>query len=141
MNIAVVSGSNGLIGSESVSFLADKMDLVIGIDNDQRAYFFGPQASTKWNKEVLEKKYSNYEAHNHDIRDYASLETIFKKYGSDIKIVVHTAAQPSHDWAAKEPITDFTINANGTLNFLELTRQHCPKAVFIFTSTNKVSCF
>ena len=138
MNIAVVSGSNGLIGSESVGFLADKMDLVIGIDNDQRAYFFGPQASTRWNKEVLEKKYSNYQANSHDIRDYASLETIFKKYGSDIKIVVHTAAQPSHDWAAKEPITDFTINANGTLNFLELTRQHCPKAVFIFTSTNKV---
>jgi CDP-paratose 2-epimerase len=138
MNIAVVSGSNGLIGSESVSFLADKMDLVIGIDNDQRAYFFGPSASTKWNKEVLESKYSNYKAYNHDIRDYTSLETIFKEYGNDIKIVVHTAAQPSHDWAAKEPITDFTINANGTLNFLELTRLYCPKAVFIFTSTNKV---
>ncbi len=138
MNIAVVSGSNGLIGSESVSFLADKMDLVIGIDNDQRAYFFGPTASTKWNCEVLQRKYSNYKHHNQDIRDYAGLETIFKEYGNDIKIVVHTAAQPSHDWAAREPITDFTINANGTLNFLELTRQHCPKAVFIFTSTNKV---
>src|SRR4051812_36065805 len=138
MNIAIVSGSNGLIGSESVSFLADKMDLVIGIDNDQRAYFFGPEASTRWNKAVLENKYSNYKAYNYDIRDYSSLETIFKEYGNDIKIVVHTAAQPSHDWAAKEPITDFTINANGTLNFLELTRQHCPKAVFIFTSTNKV---
>jgi CDP-paratose 2-epimerase len=138
MNIAIVSGSNGLIGSESVSFLADKMDLVIGIDNDQRAYFFGPSASTSWNKAVLEGKYSNYKSYNHDIRDYASLETIFKQYGNDIKIVVHTAAQPSHDWAAKEPITDFTINANGTLNFLELTRLHCPKAVFIFTSTNKV---
>ena len=138
MNIAVVSGSNGLIGSESVSFLADKMDLIIGIDNDQRAYFFGPEASTKWNKAVLEQKFSNYQANNIDIRDYSALETIFKQYGNDIKIVVHTAAQPSHDWAAREPITDFTINANGTLNFLELTRQHCPKAVFIFTSTNKV---
>lgn len=138
MNIAVISGSNGLIGSESVSFFADKMDLVVGIDNDQRAYFFGTGASTKWNKEVLEKKHTNYKAYNYDIRDYQSLETIFKEYGSDIKIVVHTAAQPSHDWAAKEPITDFTINANGTLNFLELTRLHCPKAVFIFTSTNKV---
>lgn len=138
MNIAIVTGSNGLIGSESVGFLSDKMDLVIGIDNDQRAYFFGPEASTKWNKEVLQGKYSNYEPHNIDIRDYAGLEPIFKKYGTDIKIVVHTAAQPSHDWAAKEPITDFTINANGTLNFLELTRLHCPKAVFIFTSTNKV---
>ena len=89
MNIAVVSGSNGLIGSESVSFLADKMDLVIGIDNDQRAYFFGPSASTRWNKEVLEGKYSNYKAYNHDIRDYSSLETIFKEYGNDIKIVVY----------------------------------------------------
>ncbi len=138
MNIAVISGSNGLIGSESVSFFADKMDLVIGIDNDQRAYFFGAGASTKWNKEVLEKKHTNYKAYNYDIRDYQSLETLFKEYGADIKIVVHTAAQPSHDWAAKEPITDFTINANGTLNFLELTRLYCPKAVFIFTSTNKV---
>lgn len=138
MNVAIVTGSNGLIGSESVAFLSDKMDLVIGIDNDQRAYFFGPEASTKWNMEVLKEKYGNYEPHNIDIRDYPSLETIFKKYNTDIKIIVHTAAQPSHDWAAKEPITDFTINANGTLNFLELTRQHCPKAVFIFTSTNKV---
>ncbi len=138
MNIAIVSGSNGLIGSESVSFLADKMDLIIGIDNDQRAYFFGSDASTRWNKAVLESKYPNYKPHNYDIRDYASLETLFKEYGSDIKIIVHTAAQPSHDWAAKEPLTDFTINANGTLNFLELTRNYCPDAVFIFTSTNKV---
>lgn len=138
MNIAVVTGANGLIGSESVAFLADKMDLVIGIDNDQRAYFFGPSASTRWNRSVLESKYSNYRQHNYDIRDYADLQKVFLEYGKDIKIVVHTAAQPSHDWAAKEPITDFTINANGTLNLLELTRLHCPKAVFIFTSTNKV---
>jgi len=138
MNIAIVTGSNGLIGSESVGFFAPEMDLVIGIDNDYRAYFFGPAASTKWNREVLEQKFSNYEAYSHDIRDYKSIEPIFQKYGKDIKIVIHTAAQPSHDWAAKEPITDFTINANGTLNFLELTRQHCPEAVFIFTSTNKV---
>jgi CDP-paratose 2-epimerase len=138
MKIAIVSGSNGLIGSESVSFLSEKMDMVIGIDNDQRAYFFGPEASTKWNREMLEARYGNYKSYDHDIRDYASLETIFKEYGSDIKIVVHTAAQPSHDWAAKEPITDFTINANGTLNLLELTRLNCPEAVFIYTSTNKV---
>ena len=138
MNIAVISGSNGLIGSESVSFFADKMDLVIGIDNDQRAYFFGKEASTQWNREVIEGKYSNYKHYNYDIRNYTDLETIFREYGNDIKIVIHTAAQPSHDWAAKEPITDFTINANGTLNFLELTRQYCAKAVFIFTSTNKV---
>jgi CDP-paratose 2-epimerase len=138
MNVAIVSGSNGLIGSESVSFLSDKMDLIVGIDNDHRAYFFGKEASTEWNKAVLQAKYPNYKPHNYDIRDYASLESIFREYGTDIKIVVHTAAQPSHDWAAKEPLTDFTINANGTLNFLELTRQYCKDAVFIFTSTNKV---
>jgi len=138
MNIAIISGSHGLIGSECVSFLADKMDLIIGIDNDQRAYFFGKEASTEWNKSVLENKYQNYKAYNFDIRDYSNLEKIFNEYGKDVKLVIHTAAQPSHDWAAKEPITDFTINANGTLNFLELSRLFCPSAIFIFTSTNKV---
>ncbi|PZF74648.1 NAD-dependent epimerase/dehydratase family protein [Taibaiella soli] len=138
MNIAIVTGSGGLIGSESVSFLADKMDLVIGIDNDQRAYFFGAEASTKWNKERLENQFDNYKHYALDIRDYAGLQHIFEAYNTDIKLIIHTAAQPSHDWAAKEPLTDFTINANGTLNFLELTRSHCPEAVFIFTSTNKV---
>lgn len=138
MNISIISGSNGLIGSECVSFLADKMDLIIGIDNDQRAYFFGPESSTKWIKKNLEIKYSNYRHFNADIRDYTTIENIFKEYANDVKLVVHTAAQPSHDWAAREPITDFTINANGTLNLLELTRLYCSTAVFIFTSTNKV---
>lgn len=138
MNVAIISGSNGLIGSETVSFFADKMDLIIGVDNNMRAYFFGEEASTRWNKEILAKKYSNYKPHNFDIRVYKKLETLFKKYEKDIKLVVHTAAQPSHDWAAKEPLTDFTVNANGTLNLLELTRLYSPEAVFIFTSTNKV---
>jgi CDP-paratose 2-epimerase len=138
MNIAIITGSHGLIGSESVSFFSEKMDLIIGIDNDQRAYFFGKEASTLWNKTVLEEKFSNYKHYNEDIRDFNRLEKIFKEYQKDIKLIIHTAAQPSHDWAAKEPITDFTINANGTLNLLELTRQNCPEAVFIFTSTNKV---
>ncbi len=138
MNIAIVTGSNGLIGSESVSFLADKMDLIVGIDNDQRAYFFGPDASTRWNKEVLEHRYPNFKPYDYDIRNYPQLETLFNEYGNDIKLVIHTAAQPSHDWAAKEPLTDFTINANGTMNLLELSRLHCPEAVFVFTSTNKV---
>ena len=114
MNIAVVSGSNGLIGSESVSFLADKMDLVIGIDNDQRAYFFGPSASTRWNREVLENKYGNYKQYNHDIRDYNSLETIFKEYGHDIKIVVHTAAQPSHDENSEDAARGGTHRGDST---------------------------
>ncbi len=138
MNVAIVTGSAGLIGSESVSFLSEKMDLVVGIDNDQRAYFFGEEASTKWNENRLKEKYPNFKTYNCDIRNYTDLEKIFKEYGADVKMIVHTAAQPSHDWAAREPITDFTINANGTLNLLELTRLNCPEAVFIFTSTNKV---
>ena len=138
MEIALVTGSAGLIGSESVNFLKDKFDLVVGIDNNQRAYFFGDGASVEWNKEKLETEISNYVHKNVDIRSVDELLPIFQEYSSDIKLIVHTAAQPSHDWAAKEPFTDFSINATGTLNLLELTRQHCPEAVFIFTSTNKV---
>ena len=138
MKIALVTGSAGLIGSESVRFLSDKFDLIIGIDNDMRAYFFGKEASTSWNQNKLSEEFTNYEHHNIDIRNYSDLEKVYEKYKEDISLIIHTAAQPSHDWAAKEPITDFTINANGTLNLLELTRNHCPKAVFIFTSTNKV---
>ncbi|NNF34370.1 MAG: NAD-dependent epimerase/dehydratase family protein [Saprospiraceae bacterium] len=138
MSLCIITGSAGLIGSESVAFFHDKFDQIIGIDNDLRAYFFGKEASTGWNTQRLENQYSNYSHHNIDIRDYKSLEKIFNKFSSDISLIVHTAAQPSHDWAAKEPITDFTVNANGTLNLLELTRNYCPEATFIFTSTNKV---
>lgn len=138
MNIAIITGAAGLIGSESVAFFSDKFDLVIGIDNNLRQYFFGAEASTEWNKNRLENQFANFEHQNIDIRSYTMLEELFKKYQSDIKLIIHTAAQPSHDWAAKEPITDFTVNANGTLNLLELTRLYCEKAVFIFTSTNKV---
>lgn len=138
MKVAIITGSAGLIGSEAVAFFADKMDLVVGIDNDQRQYFFGKEASTSWCKERLMNQFSNYTHHDVDIRKYEDLKTIFEKYNTDIQLVIHTAAQPSHDWAAKEPITDFGINANGTLNLLELTRLVAPKSVFIFTSTNKV---
>ncbi len=138
MKIALITGSGGLIGSESVAFFAGKFDKVIGIDNNLREYFFGETASTKWNVERIKDKYPNYEHYNIDIRDYSELDTLFKKYGTDITLVVHTAAQPSHDWASIEPITDFTVNANGTINMLELTRQNCSEAVFVFTSTNKV---
>lgn len=138
MNVAVITGSAGLIGSESVEFFASKFDKVIGIDNNMRQYFFGQDGSTEWNKSRLEKETPNYEHYALDIRDYAAAGKVFEKYGSDIKLIVHTAAQPSHDWAAKEPLTDFHVNATGTLNLLELTRLHTPKAVFIFTSTNKV---
>jgi CDP-paratose 2-epimerase len=103
-----------------------------------RKYFFGEEASTKWVLDELKSVFSEFENENVDIRDYESISRIFQKYGQDIKVIIHTAAQPSHDWAAKEPFTDFTVNANGTLNLLEATRKHCPEAVFIFTSTNKV---
>ena len=138
MNIALVTGSAGLIGSESVSFLSEKFDLVIGIDNDLRKYFFGSEASTEWNRNRIESSFDNYKHYSVDIRSEDSLQPIFSKYGSDIKLIVHTAAQPSHDWAAREPLMDFTVNANGTLIMLEMTRNYCPEAVFIFTSTNKV---
>jgi CDP-paratose 2-epimerase len=138
MNVAIVTGSAGLIGSESVAFLADKFDVVVGIDNDYRSYFFGKEASTDWNRGRLVDQFQNYKHYNADIRSEEAIGRIFAEYGTDIKLIVHTAAQPSHDWAAKEPFTDFTVNANGTLVMLEMTRQHAPEAVFIFTSTNKV---
>ena len=138
MKVVIITGSAGLIGSEAVDFFSKKFDVVVGIDNNMRKYFFGDDASTEWNKNRIETKYPNYKHYNCDIRDFAALEKVFKEYNSDVKLIVHTAAQPSHDWAAKEPITDFTVNANGTLNMLELTRLHCKDAVFIFTSTNKV---
>lgn len=136
--VCIITGSSGLIGSESATFFADKFDTIVGIDNDMRAYFFGTEGSTKWNKDRILNSLKNYKHYESDIREYATLEKIFKEYGSDISLIVHTAAQPSHDWAAKEPLTDFGVNATGTLNMLELTRLYCPKAVFIFTSTNKV---
>lgn len=138
MDICIVTGSAGLIGSESVEFFSDKFDLVVGIDNNMREYFFGEGASTSWNVSRLKSEIKNYVHYNADIRDISAVDIIFKEYSSDIKLVVHTAAQPSHDWAAKEPLTDFGVNANGTMNMLETTRLNCPKAVFIFTSTNKV---
>jgi len=138
MNIAIVTGSSGLIGGESVEFFTKQFDMVIGIDNNLRSYFFGADGSTTWNKNRLEEKYGNFKSYDIDIRNYENLETVFKEFGNDIKLIIHAAAQPSHDWAAKEPLTDFGVNAVGTLNMLELTRLNCPEAVFIFTSTNKV---
>lgn len=138
MNVALVTGSAGLIGSESVAFMSDKFDLVIGIDNDLRQYFFGAEASTDWNRNRLEEQFSNYKHYSADIRSEEAIGKIFAEYGKDLKLIIHTAAQPSHDWAAREPFMDFTVNANGTLVMLEMTRLHCPEAVFVFTSTNKV---
>lgn len=138
MRIALITGSAGLIGSESVRFFSKKGFDIVGIDNDMRKMFFGNDASTEWSRKKLESEINNYIHYSDDIRDKTTMEAIFKKYGEDIKLIIHTAAQPSHDWAAKDPFTDFTVNANGTLMLLEMARQYCPEAVFIFTSTNKV---
>jgi len=138
MSVALVTGSAGLVGSETVRFFAQKGLDIIGIDNDMRCYFFGVDASTEWNKNKLLVEIQNYEHSNIDIRNNDELSAIFKRYGENIKVVLHAAAQPSHDWAASEPLTDFTVNALATMNMLEATRQYCPDACFIFTSTNKV---
>ena len=138
MAIVLVSGSAGLIGSEAVQFFAEKGFQIVGIDNDMRQQFFGSDASTSWNRQRLDKEISNYTHYDVDIRNQESIEPIFSKYNEDIKLIIHTAAQPSHDWAAKDPFMDFSVNANGTLVLLELTRQYVPEASFIFTSTNKV---
>jgi len=138
MEIAVVTGSAGLIGAESVRFFAEQGVKSVGIDNDMRRHFFGDEASTEWQRRRLEETMPGYVHHSVDIRDEDAVFRIFAEYGGDVRLVVHTAAQPSHDWAAKDPFTDFTVNANGTLVLLEAARRHCPDAVFIFISTNKV---
>jgi CDP-paratose 2-epimerase len=107
MKIALITGSAGLIGSEAVNFFSSRFDLIIGIDNNLRQYFFGEGGSTEWNKRRLEENLSNYKHYSPDIRDAAALEVLFKEYGTDIRLILHTAAQPSHDWAAREPFTDF----------------------------------
>lgn len=138
MAVVVVTGSSGLIGSEAVAFFCEKGFDVVGLDNDMRAYFFGGEASTAWNRERLKHAHRNFKPHEMDIRDFDAVKALFARHGKAISAVVHTAAQPSHDWAAREPLTDFSVNATGTLNLLEATRLHAPEAAFVFTSTNKV---
>tara|TARA_B100001115_G_scaffold184746_1_gene188600 strand:+ start:192 stop:1259 length:1068 start_codon:yes stop_codon:yes gene_type:complete len=138
LSIALITGSAGLIGSESCKIFHEKGLEIVGIDNNMRAYFFGEDGSTQWNREALESTLTNYRHCAIDIRDASAIDQLFAEYDSSISVVIHTAAQPSHDWAAREPLTDFSVNANGTLNLLEATRTHCPEAAFVFTSTNKV---
>ena len=139
MSIVLVTGAAGLVGSDAVHFFAKRGFHVVGIDNDMRSLFFGSSASTSWNRIFLQEEYGRrYQHFQSDIRDQAAVERIFRQYSTDIVLVIHAAAQPSHDWAARDPATDFTVNANGTLVLLEATRQFCPAAVFIFMSTNKV---
>ena len=138
MSIAIITGSGGLIGAESVKFFSKKFDRIIGIDNNLRQYFFGKTASVKPNINLLKKKIKNYKHFNLDIRNKNQIENIFKNYKNNIKFILHSAAQPSHDWAANEPFTDFSINAFGTLNILESMRKYSPNAKLAYLSTNKV---
>ncbi len=136
--VAVVTGSAGLIGSETARYFhAQGLD-VVGIDNNMRAYFFGTDGSVESNRSALAADLPRYRHVDLDIRDRQGVDALFKDLGADVMLVVHAAAQPSHDWAAREPHTDFSVNAMGTLNLLEAARRFCPEAVFIFTSTNKV---
>jgi len=139
MPVAIVTGAGGLIGSEAVDhFIAQGFD-VVGIENDMRARFFGPESSTSHVTLRLVESYpAEFRWENADIRDAETIERIFAEHAGQIELVVHTAAQPSHDWAASEPQTDFGVNANGTLNLLDAARAHCPDAPFVFCSTNKV---
>lgn len=139
MSVALVTGSAGLIGSEATRFFAGIGMEVVGIDNDLRRSFFGAEASTAWNRDRLRADLGDRYVHEDlDIRDRDAIMAVFERYGPAMTLVIHTAAQPSHDWAARDPHTDFTVNANGTLNLLEATRRYAPDATFIFTSTNKV---
>jgi len=138
MSVVLVTGSSGLVGSETVKKFHGEGLSVVGIDNDLRAHLFGSDASTKHQMEWQVKSYERFIPEVVDIRDYASLEKIFMRFKGEISGIVHCAAQPSHDWAAQNPMLDFEVNALGTLNLLELTRSYCPEAAFIFMSTNKV---
>ncbi len=138
MRLALITGSCGLVGSESSIFFSKKGFEVIGIDNNERRFFFGKDGDINWIKTKLKKNIKNYKHFHIDIRNYNSLESIFKKYKKKISIIIHCAAQPSHDWAKGKPFIDFDINAKGTLNLLELTKKYCSQSPFIFMSTNKV---
>ena len=133
----LITGSTGLIGFAASNFYLKKNNKVIGVDNDLRSYFFGKKSSNKWKEKIL-KINNNYSHYSIDIRNKKKIFDLFKKYKGKIKSIIHTAAQPSHDWAAKEPFVDFEVNANGTLNILEAYRIYNPDASFVFTSTNKV---
>lgn len=138
LSLAIITGSSGLIGAQAARHFHDLGFEVWGIDNDMRAEFFGPSASTSWMRDRLESELARYTHHEVDIRDEQAIDRIFSRGGRAITTVIHTAAQPSHDWAARQPHTDFSVNATGTLTLLEATRRHAPDAAFVFTSTNKV---
>lgn len=132
----LITGSSGLIGSEAVVYF-DRMGFAVtGVDNNMRADFFGPKGDTTWNQQRLLSECKNFQHETLDIRDRLAMDALFTRRKFDL--IIHAAAQPSHDLAAKRPLDDFDVNAGGTLNLLEACRQHCPEAVFIYMSTNKV---
>lgn len=132
----MVTGSNGLIGSEIVSYFCSLGHIVHGIDNNMRADFFGPQGDTRWNQSRLSGSYATFHHHDVDIRDRVAILSLMQTITPDA--IVHCAAQPSHDLAAARPFDDFDVNAVGTMNLLEATRSYTPEAVFVYMSTNKV---
>jgi len=138
MSVVLITGSSGLVGSESTSFFCNKGFDVVGIDNNLRESFFGKDASTLQVRKNLKKKFKNFNPFNYDIRSFNSLEKIFRKYQNNINLIIHCAAQPSHDYAKNFPVLDFDVNAKSTLYLLELTKKYCPDSPFIFMSTNKV---
>ena len=138
MSVVIITGSGGLIGSEAVKFFSKKFSKIIGIDNDMRSYFFGKMASVKKNINNLKKNIKNYDHYNVDIRNFSKIKKIFNKFNNKIVFIIHAAAQPSHDWAAREPLIDYSINSTGTLNILENFRLICPNAKLAYLSTNKV---
>ena len=138
MAVVLITGSCGLVGSEASEFFSKKGFEILGIDNNSRKSFFGKDGDVNWIKNRLEKNFKFYKHFNIDITNYKGLEKIFKKYKKNISLIIHAAAQPSHDWAKNKAFIDFDINAKGTLNLLELTKLYCPEAPFIFMSTNKV---
>ena len=138
MGTVIITGSGGLVGGAATKFFSELGHDVVGVDNDMRKQFFGDDASTAAQTEALQRKFPRFTSLNTDIRDINTLEKVFSDRGRDIFAVIHCAAQPSHDWAAKDPALDFSVNATGTLGLLELTRTYCPDASFVFMSTNKV---
>ena len=138
MSLVLITGSCGLVGSEAAIFFSKKGFEILGVDNNARKFFFGPDGDISWIKKSLKKKIKNYNHYNIDIRNYNSLKKIFSKYRNQIKLIIHCAAQPSHDWAKNKAFIDFDVNAKGTLNLLELTKKYCSSSPFIFMSTNKV---
>ena len=138
MKIALITGSCGLVGSESSLFFSKKGFKILGLDNNYRKIFFRKDGDISWMRNKLKKELKNYQHYNTDIRNFANLKKIFQKFKKNISVIIHAAAQPSHDWAKDKAFIDFDINAKGTLNLLELTKLYCPDAPFIFMSTNKV---